>query len=316
MATTLVERLVTKLAGTGSRKASRRGFLAAATLTGTALAVDPWGYLTKPQSAYASVCGPGASCSAGWSAMCCSINNGQNTCPPNTYPGGWWKADRSSFCGGAARYYIDCNAKPGHHFHCHCNQSNCDHRYVACNVFRYGQCNTQVHGVTAVVCRQISCLPPWQLYPGKCGHSSATDNNTAKHNAPCLTKANTYPRYVTFPKAEHVLHRDESLRAGQYLTSTDQHTTCVMQADGNFVIRNERGVIWQTRTAGVARGGRVTMQANGRLAVLDVDGVVRWQSPAPRSSGRPAMRLDNDGRMSVWLNHGTVLVWRTNTRTP
>ena len=146
----VAEKIVNRLAGLGGRKASRRGFLAAATLTGTALAVDPWGYITKPQSAYAAACGPGASCGDGWSAMCCSINQGKNTCPPGTFAGGWWKADRSSFCGGHARYYIDCNAKPGTHFHCHCNQTNCDHRYVACNVFRYGQCNTQIHGVTAV----------------------------------------------------------------------------------------------------------------------------------------------------------------------
>ena len=118
--------------------------------------------------------------------FCCTINGGRNACPPGTFAGGWWKADRSSYCGGAARYYIDCNAKPGTHFHCHCNKTTCDHRRVACNVFRYGQCNTQIHGVTAVVCRQISCRPPWQLYPDHCGRSSATDNNTARHSAPCL----------------------------------------------------------------------------------------------------------------------------------
>jgi hypothetical protein len=184
----LTESVVNRLARLGSWREdpSRRGFLAAATLTGTALAVDPWGFLVRPQDAYAATCGTDAACSDGYSVFCCTINKGRNTCPPGSYAGGWWKADRSSYCGGAARYYIDCNARPGSHFHCHCNETTCDHRRVACNIFRYGQCNTQVEGVTAVVCRQVSCRPPWEVYPEQCGHSSATDNNTAGHTAPCL----------------------------------------------------------------------------------------------------------------------------------
>jgi hypothetical protein len=140
----LLESLVNRLAGLGAPQPSRRGFLAATTLTGTALAVDPWDFLTRPKDAYAATCGPDAECLDGYSVFCCTINHGANSCPAGSYPGGWWKSDRSSYCGGAARYYIDCNAKPGTSFHCHCNQTSCDHRRVACNVFRYGQCNTQI----------------------------------------------------------------------------------------------------------------------------------------------------------------------------
>jgi hypothetical protein len=315
----VTEKLVNRLATIGSRRASRRSFLAAATLTGTALAVDPWGYLTRPQSAYASVCGPGASCGAGWSAMCCSINQGHNTCPPNTYAGGWWKADRSSFCGGHARYYIDCNAKPGHHFTCHCNQTNCDHRYVACNIFRYGQCNTQIHGVTAVVCRQISCRPPWELYPGHCGRSAATDNNTALHNAPCLTKANTYPRLVTYASGlPHVLLAGQSLRAGQRMTSADRHTEAVMQSDGNFVLRNQRGIIWSTRTANVARGGRAYMRRDGHFQVLGPDNVVHFSTHNGVTGATPHLRLRDNGQLVIYRGTETDahIVWHTNTHTP
>ncbi|MDT4926922.1 MAG: hypothetical protein QOG01_4635 [Pseudonocardiales bacterium] len=315
MTTSVAERLVNRLATLGTRrKASRRGFLTAATLTGTALALDPWGYLTRPQDAYASVCGTDAYCSAGWSAFCCSINGGHNTCPPNTYAGGWWKADRSSFCGGAARYYIDCNAKPGATFRCHCNQSNCDHRLVACNIFRYGQCNTQIHGVTAVVCRQISCLPPWKLYPGKCGTSSATDNQTSGHTAPCLTKANTYPNLVTFPTAPPVLYAGHYLNAGQRLVSLDRHTECVMQANGNFVIRNQNGVVWSTKTAGIAEGGRLFLRYNGRLVLFDADGVVRWRTPPTRTGTHALLRMRNNGQLTIY-DSGTI-IWHTNTHTP
>jgi hypothetical protein len=315
MSATMTERLVTKLASIGSRKqASRRSFLAAATLTGTALAVDPWGYLTRPQSAYASVCGPGASCNDGWSAMCCSINDGHNTCPPNTYPGGWWKADRSSFCGGAARYYIDCNARPGHSFNCHCNEGSCDHRLVACNIFRYGQCNTQIHGTTAVVCRQISCLPPWKVHPGECGHSSATDNNTAQHSAPCLTKANTFPVPTMFPKAPSVLESGHSLHVDHRLTSSDRLTTLVLRDNGNLVLARDSGVTWQSHTAGRAPGGRAMLHRDGELVVLDKRGKKVWSSNSSSSGAAAKLELRNSGRLVIV--HGSHVVWSAETHTP
>ena len=41
-----------------------------------------------PGTAYAALCGPDASCSSGWTAFCCTVNGGQNTCPPGSMPGG------------------------------------------------------------------------------------------------------------------------------------------------------------------------------------------------------------------------------------
>jgi hypothetical protein len=304
---TVSERLVNRLATVGSRRPSRRKFLAAATLTGTAVAVDPIGFLTRPQSAYATVCGPDAACSDGYTVMCCTINDGRNTCPPNTFRGGWWKADRSSFCGGHARYYIDCNALPNHTFRCHCNQTTCDRRRVACNIFRYGQCNTQIHGVTAVVCRQITCIPPWQLYPGKCGSSSRTDNNTALHNAPCLT-------LVTFPDAPHRLAAGHRLHAGDRRVSADRHTELRMRADGNLVLRNQSGIVWSTKTADVAAGGYAVMGTNGRLRVVDAHGTVRFRTHNSTSGATPHLQVRNNGQLAIYRD--TKIVWHTYTHTP
>ena len=75
--------------------------------------VNPLRYLLRPGTAYASLCGPDASCASGWTAFCCTVNGGQNTCPPGSIPAGWWKADNSSFCHSGPRYYIDCNASCG-----------------------------------------------------------------------------------------------------------------------------------------------------------------------------------------------------------
>ncbi len=190
MPASLAERIVNRLAPHVERpRTSRRGFLGGAAVVGAALAVNPWSYLTRPASAYDAVCGADNTCSAGYTVFCCTINGGNNACPPDSFIGGWWKADHSSFCGGNARYYIDCNAYRDGRYTCHCNQSTCDQRLVACNQFRYGQCNTQIpwSQTGPVLCRLVSCTPPWVQYGGTCGSSSATDNNTATHAAPCLT---------------------------------------------------------------------------------------------------------------------------------
>lgn len=305
---TFTESLVNRLATVGSKRTSRRRFLAAATLTGTAIAVDPVGFLTKPQSAYATVCGPGATCGAGWSAMCCSINGGRNTCPPNTFRGGWWKADRSAYCGGNARYYIDCNALPGATFDCHCNQTNCDHRYVACNIFRYGQCNTQIAGTTAVVCRQISCIPPWELYPHACSATSMTDNATALHTAPCL-------RLVTFPDAPHRLRAGHRLHGGDRLVAQNRHTELVMRRDGNLVLRNQSGVVWSTHTANVAAGGYAVMARDGRLKVVDTHGRVQFTTHNATTGRPPHLKVRDTGQLAIYRGQ-THIVWQTHTHTP
>ncbi|MFN2537339.1 MAG: hypothetical protein ABR549_04200, partial [Mycobacteriales bacterium] len=181
----------------------RRGFLVRTAVVGSALSVDAVGFTLRPQSAYASVCGPGASCAGGWTVFCATIYNGVNACPPGSVAAGWWKADGASLCGGRARYIIDCNAtcsrcatagRPGicssrcWSCGCHCGPGGqCDQRKVCCNGFRYGRCNQQVRQVGAVMCRVVSCVPPWTYE--NCTTASATDNATRDHSAPALPGA-------------------------------------------------------------------------------------------------------------------------------
>lgn len=320
MSSSVSERLVNRLSRRQSEAegTSRRGFLATATVAGAALAVEPWGYLTKPANAYSSLCGTDASCNAGYSAFCCTINGGKNTCPPNTFPGGWWKADRSSYCGGSARYYIDCNADPGANFTCRCaDNGSCDHRLVACNIFRYGQCNTQVPGITAVVCRQISCRPPWQLYPGHCGTSSATDNNTAGHTAPCLNHANTFPALMTYPSAPHLLYGRHTLYPGQRLTSYNRHTTCVMQKNGNLTVWNQDGEQWSSHTAKYGTGLRATIWRNGNLMIRRANGTIVWQTGHAASGLHWRLNMRDGGSLVIEDGQNPDRVrWSTHTHTP
>lgn len=167
------------------RPVSRRRFLQRATVAASALAVDPVRYVLRPQSAYATVCGSANTCSGGWTAFCCTINDGANTCPPGSFVAGWWKIDQSSFCKGLPRYIIDCNRMPSASCSCTCADGACDQRRVCCNVFRYGQCNVDVPGVTEVVCRVVTCTVPWE-WDESCSDTVRTDNRTATHSASCL----------------------------------------------------------------------------------------------------------------------------------
>jgi len=183
--TTLTERLVTGLSTRwAAKKVGRRSLLAGAAVVGSALATHPVQYATRPLSAMATVCGDGAACNEGWSAFCCTVT-GANQCPPGSFVAGWWKADRSGFCCGSARYYIDCNASCASGWKCHCASGTCDQRRVACNQFRYGQCHQEISCYGPVVCRVVTCTPPWQ-FDKACGTTSLTDNRTVNHSAPCL----------------------------------------------------------------------------------------------------------------------------------
>ncbi|HEY8338466.1 MAG TPA: hypothetical protein VIK95_01280 [Egibacteraceae bacterium] len=196
------QKLVERASRFLEKRTSRRGFLAKTALVGTAVAAAPAAYVLKPNDAYAAVCGPGSQCSNGWTVFCCTIFRGANKCPPGSFVAGWWKADSSPFCCDSAgnprpRYYIDCNAYctgscsggfcRSHACSCRCNDDpqTCDNRRHCCNYFRYGQCHREIGCAGPVVCRVVSCTPPYQLY-GSCASTPLTDNRTGAHSAPCL----------------------------------------------------------------------------------------------------------------------------------
>jgi hypothetical protein len=189
------ERLATSIGGLLERRMSRRGALAKAAVAGSAFAVAPVRYLVRPGDAWAVVrpehCQSGK-CTDGYTAFCCEIEQGLNTCPNNTYVAGWWKCTDyrgGGLCHGeGVRYYVDCNRIPGQHFPggCQCAQGDCGRRRVDCNHFRYGQCNTQVHGTTEVVCRLVICQSPATVDGMSCNATEMVDDFTCKHQAGCL----------------------------------------------------------------------------------------------------------------------------------
>ncbi len=192
------DRLVTSSALFLERRFSRRGMLVRVAAAGSALAVAPLRYLLYPGTALAAItpgeCSHGA-CTDGYTAFCCEINHGQNSCPTGTFAGGWWMCTDypgHNLCAESGiRYYVDCNALPGETYPggCRCAGSTCDERRVACNVFRYGQCNTHVPGVTAVVCRMVVCENPSTISELGCSASMAVDDAVCSQDARCLEPA-------------------------------------------------------------------------------------------------------------------------------
>ncbi len=187
-----VDRVTTLLArrrGDGATDPSRRSFVQRAALIGTALAVNPIDFILRPGTAYAQVCGPANECSQGWTAFCCTINGGANTCTDGSYAAGWWKVSSSAFCRGEDRYVVDCNRLPSARCSCRCADGPCDRRRICCNNFRYGQCNLQIPGTTEVVCRIIICTPPWE-WDESCTTTVRSDERTRDHSASCLPGTN------------------------------------------------------------------------------------------------------------------------------
>lgn len=199
-ASSFVDKLSMKL----SPGVSRRGFFTRTALVGAGLAVAPVDYVLKPGTAYAAICNCygsncecGSTCCDGYTEFCCTIY-GNNQCPAGTLLGGWWKADGTGLCGGP-RYYMDCNASCNgcgcagggicsgacSGTNCGCANGSCGNRKSGCTMFRYGQCNQGTACVGPIVCRVVTCIPPWQI-DGTCSTFTLVDQNTASHDRPCL----------------------------------------------------------------------------------------------------------------------------------
>ncbi|MCU1673232.1 MAG: hypothetical protein JWN77_1345 [Frankiales bacterium] len=280
-----------------AKRTSRRGFLVRAGVVGSAFAVDTVGFALKPGTAYAAVCGPGASCASGWTVFCATINDGVNACPPGSIAAGWWKADGASLCGGKARYIVDCNAtcsrcsgggasgicaKSCWSCSCRCGPTTgCDQRKNCCNAFRYGQCHTEVAQVGGVQCRVVSCTPPWKWE--KCSTAPATDNNTRDHTSGQLPAAFTpiTQRYIAMGENGSVLGASvygelavAGGRAQQYQrgrisqsAATGVHETVAAIAARYVELGAEAGPLGFPATGNVVQaGGAVTRFQNGRIS--------------------------------------------------
>ena len=216
-----------------STRLGRRGVLGRAAVIGSAAIVAPIELALTPTTAYAAVC-RGGLCSTGFTEFCCTLT-GLNACPTGTLTAGWWKVDGSQFCGGGPRFYLDCNAACGScgcgsngvcngscsRTGCGCAKGDCNNWKSGCNKFRYGQCHQDVRCVGPIVCRVVTCTPPW-LFDAACGTSSRTDNNTRFHTRPCAETG-----FGAIDRLEHV--NGELVISGWALSQDDYNESTLIR---------------------------------------------------------------------------------------
>lgn len=264
-------RLVDRL--TRGRGLSRRGVLVGAAVAGSALVTDPKAYALRPQSAYATICGPASTFSGGWSIFCATINKGVNGCPPGSFTAGWWKAADSSWCGGGYRYIVDCNAQctkctsgcsdhicDSACWNCSCGTGpagQCDQRRSCCNAFRYGQCNTQVKCSGGVHCRVVSCVAPHTW--ANCSTTSFRSDATAEHSAPTLPQWGPMEALYTKMGAQ-----------GSYLKASTGPIRQASDGRGRWVAYQGGRIWWTSATGAVALATFVNdiWEANGGAGAL------------------------------------------------
>ena len=189
---------IDRLAGLLAAQGGSRSRLSQTASVAAALTVAPVLYATRPVQAEELLlrtcadCPPGSGCCGGYTAFCCTLPTGDNYgCPEGSFVGGWWQCNYGGgdLCGTTnRRYYMDCNALPGHSCPggCHCGNDDCNNFKSCCINFRYGQCNTQIGAITPIMCRLVTCIIPCKIDCLNCSCSSATDQVTCGHNAGCL----------------------------------------------------------------------------------------------------------------------------------
>ena len=277
-------------------KTSRRGFLRRAALVGTALVAAPATYILRPVTAGAAIlpedCAPGSPCTDGWTDFCVNIT-GVNTCPPGALVGGWWRAEGNTFCNGNSRYYMDCHdssctcscgsSGTCHHtctdFECHCNHDNCNERKVGCTRFRYGQCNNQEPCIGPIMCRVVTCVPPWE-WDSSCRTTDAVSQSTYTHDASGL-HPDTTPK-GPFPARPAVV-RGNSWQLRNSLSSGGANSSFDFGLDSDFSLMadfSNSGV----RTVAVVR--------NARHGVSGREGSLVWYIRQVEGPGDPDLVVE------------------------
>ena len=232
--------MVSRATGALEKRTSRRGFLVGSAMVGSAVAVSGCMVATQPGTPFNHITDcDGGLCTDGYTEFCCVINDGVNSCPPDSFPGGWWRADFSSWCNGT-RYYIDCMqfccgpATGYQNFCAGCAEcrcaGDCNTRKVYCNYFRYGQCHQEIVETGPIACRVVTCVPPYQNDEWACSTAAAVDNSTAEHGTGCLT---TLPRVPVLAPAATVFEAPIGVI-----------TVAARTGAGNLEARTFNGSVW------------------------------------------------------------------------
>ena len=304
---TLSQRVVRAASSVLSARPARRSFLTKTAVVGSALAVDPLDFVLRPGTAYGYVCG---TCSDGWTAFCCTINSGRNSCPSGSFVAGWWKADNAAYCCGAARYIIDCNATCPTQCSCRCSGASCDGRRTCCNQFRYGQCHQEISCYGPVVCRVATCTPPWRYDPRAPPRARPTT-----HGEPRRAVSRRLQRPSPTASAAALGHRLAVRRARRgrgFLGAIVRSERAVSDRRGRYAVYRHGRIYW-TRTTGANEVHGSILSLFSRLG--GVHGFLGYPTSDTRTSADGRSRYSNfeGGRIYYWSRgtfeiHGAILL--------
>lgn len=95
-----------------------------------------------------------------------------------------------------------------------------------------------------------------------------------------------------------VLAAGQQLVQTQYLASNNGRYTCMMQVDGNLVVKEDQRMIWAADSFGKGRDPyRVALHSDGNLVVYDRTNQPMWQS---NTRGNSRLVMEDDGRLVIY----------------
>jgi hypothetical protein len=107
------------------------------------------------------------------------------------------------------------------------------------------------------------------------------------------------------------LSPNQSLYAGQSITSSDGRFYLTYQSDGNLVLyRYDAMPLWHTHTHGTSPG-RAIMQLDGNLVLYDGAGTPIWATMTVGFDGAWLV-MQNDGNLVIYTPSGAA-VWASGT---
>ncbi|HEX5593817.1 MAG TPA: hypothetical protein VFX35_10765 [Solirubrobacterales bacterium] len=102
-----------------------------------------------------------------------------------------------------------------------------------------------------------------------------------------------------------LLESGHTLKAGDYLQSSDAHYRLIMQGDGNLVEYVGARPLWASDTVGHP-GAWAVMQGDGNLVVYGPDDKALWNSMTMGNSGA-RLAMQPDGNLVVYASSGKAL---------
>jgi hypothetical protein len=107
---------------------------------------------------------------------------------------------------------------------------------------------------------------------------------------------------------------DQTLTAGESLTSADGHYELLLRTDGDLVLYVVNGTalgraLWSSGTAGDS-GDSAVLQSNGNLVLLDSSGQTLWSSNSS-TTGCANLTVQDDGNLVIY--NSAKAVWASHT---